>query len=37
LEGSQAMAFAVAIIKDERYQYVERFLSRFAYLSLSAL
>ena len=31
LKGSQAVAFAVATNKDERYQFVERLLNRFAY------
>lgn len=34
LEGSQAVAFAVATNKDERYQFVGRLLSRFAYSRL---
>ncbi len=34
LKGSQAVAFVVATSKDERYQFVERLLSRFAYSRL---
>ena len=34
LEGSQAVAFAIATNKDERYQFVGRLLSRFAYTRL---
>lgn len=34
LEGRQAIAFDVATNKDERYQFVERLLNRFAYSRL---
>ena len=34
LDGSQAIAFAVASSKDERYQFVEKVLRRFNYSRL---
>ena len=34
LTGSQAVAFAVASNKDERYHFVEKLLKRFAYAQL---
>ncbi len=34
LDGSQAIAFAVASNKDERYQFVEKILKRFNYHQL---
>jgi hypothetical protein len=34
LNGSQAIAFAVAASKDERYQFVETLLKRFKYARL---
>lgn len=34
LTGSQAIAFAVATCKDERYRFVQQILMRFAYLRL---
>ncbi|BCA94638.1 hypothetical protein TUM19329_09990 [Legionella antarctica] len=36
LSGSQAIAFTVALSKDERYQFIEAFLKRFGYLRHSA-
>lgn len=34
LEGSQAVAFAVASTKDERYQFVDKVLKRYSYSNL---
>ena len=34
LEGSQAIAFAVAVNADERYRFTEKVLKRFSYTRL---